>query len=76
MQIQTSDLFIKRGSTFNWNERIADQNKLIARLKELNNNAANKYADELEKFTNDGIASMVFIEYIVDKLKASGFEIQ
>jgi hypothetical protein len=75
MEIKTSDLFLKKGRSFDWEQRILDQNIFINRIHEANKDILNPnaiaithVAEELKEFSTDSIASMVFIEYISDKL--------
>jgi hypothetical protein len=76
MEIKTSDLFLKKGRSFDYAARIRDQELLIERIHEANKDILNPnaiaithLAEELKEFSTDSIASMVFIEYVFDKLK-------
>ncbi len=75
MEIRTSDLFLKRGRSFDFAERIRDQNLLIERIHTANKDILNPnaiaithVAEELKEFSTDHITSIVFIEHIFDKL--------
>jgi hypothetical protein len=61
--LKLSDLFQRHGHDFDWNIRIADQNNLIARLNE--HEPLRQYAVVLEDFTDGGIASLPFIELLL-----------
>ena len=73
MTLQVSDLFLKKGYSFDYQTRIDDQNKLIERLRTSGQDAL---ADSVAEFAGEGIASMVFIEHILDQAKAAGVEIR
>jgi hypothetical protein len=64
--LQLSDLFHKRGHDWSWNDRIADQNKLMERLRQYPDLV--EYADEVKDFAEAGVASLVFLEYILERV--------
>lgn len=62
--LKLSDLFKRTGHNFEWTDRVTDQDDLIKRLKEFPSLV--EYATELEDFAGRGIASLLFIEYILE----------
>jgi hypothetical protein len=64
--LKVSDLFHKRGNSFTWTDRIQDQDNLRRRLDEFPD--LKVFADELHEFTSTGIASVVFIEYLLEQI--------
>jgi hypothetical protein len=79
VEVKISDLFQKRGYNFDWDQRIQDQNIVIERIHEANKDILNPYAieithiaEEIKEFCNDHIASMVFLEYAMDRLTQVG----
>lgn len=64
--LKVSDLFSKRGKTFDWMARVQEQDILIKRIDAFP--VLKPYADELHEFAGEGIASIVFIEYILERL--------
>lgn len=64
--LKVSDLFTKRGKSFTWIDRIQDQDNLRKRLDEFPD--LKEFGDELHEFTGAGIASVVFIEYILEQI--------
>jgi hypothetical protein len=79
MELKTSDLFEKKGKNFDWAARIADQEKLIERINEMNQDIVHpkyleisKIRDDIKEFVGEGIASIVYLEYALDKLTDHG----
>lgn len=68
MNLQLSDLFHKRGKSFTWEDRIADQKKLTERLNATEETELKEFAEELNEFTQEGIASVLFLEYLLEKV--------
>jgi hypothetical protein len=64
--LKVSDLFQLYGRYFDWIVRIKDQNELIKRLREFP--ALTEFADEVEEFTGDGIASVTWLEQILERI--------
>jgi hypothetical protein len=66
MRLQLSDLFQSRGRSFNYAERIRDQQLLVDRLREFPVLAS--YADELQEFCDQYIASMTYLDYVLQSI--------
>lgn len=75
MQVKTSDLFQKKGFTFDYFARMADQNILIKRMSEIEVEQVKDLTKSLTEFADSAVCSMVFIEYVIDHLKKLGVEV-
>lgn len=66
--LQVSDLFKSKGRFFDYSERVKDQDMLVQRLRDLNDEDLSKHADDIDEFTQSGIASIVYLEYMLEKI--------
>ena len=79
VEIKTSDLFQKKGKTFDWSSRILDQEILVNRINDANKDILNPnaieithLAEEIKEFCEQHIASIVFFEHALMKLNKLG----
>jgi hypothetical protein len=69
MSLQLSDLFQSRGRCFNYRERLGDQQKLVDRLRQFPE--LTSFANELQEFCDQHIASMTYLDYILADITKS-----